>query len=280
MNRLELNFSQNSHGPLRAVFARCTLLALLLSGSMSAARADGDDALLQLSSGSLQTPLIELYTSEGCSSCPPADRWLQRLGAEEELWSRYVPVAFHVTYWNYLGWRDRFSQPAFDERQRALAQRAGSGVYTPGVFLQGREWRNWRRPGSGAAHLTEQRPVTGVLQAKVGCQQSQVQFAVDPAAKQSPTHVEIAWLQSSQHSDVSRGENRGRRLEHDFVVASHRRLPLSRDAQGTRLTANVVGACDRGAEPQAVAVWVTDAAGSPLQAVGGHLPAGFVSGGR
>ena len=65
-------------------------------------------ASLTLSSQEQRTTLIELYTSEGCSSCPPADRWLSRLKDDPRLWKQIVPLAFHVDYWNYLGWRDRF----------------------------------------------------------------------------------------------------------------------------------------------------------------------------
>lgn len=84
--------------------------------------------------------LVELYTSEGCSSCPPADRWLRNLPARDDV----VALAFHVDYWDYLGWRDRFADSRFTDRQRAMAARAGSGtVYTPEVALDGREWRRW-----------------------------------------------------------------------------------------------------------------------------------------
>ena len=89
--------------------------------------------------------LVELFTSEGCNSCPPADAWFSSLAESEHLWSRYVPVAFHVTYWDSLGWRDRFAQKTFDARHATTALRAGSPVYTPGVFVAGKEWRQWRR---------------------------------------------------------------------------------------------------------------------------------------
>src|ERR1700743_1102514 len=69
-----------------------------------------------------QTTLLELYTSEGCSSCPPAEAWLSKLKENPGLWSEFVPVAFHVDYWNNLGWRDRWSDGQFSERQRKYAQ--------------------------------------------------------------------------------------------------------------------------------------------------------------
>ena len=92
--------------------------------------------------------LLELYTSEGCSSCPPADRWFSRLG-RELIADRVVPLALHVDYWDRLGWKDRLADARFSARQSALAGLGGSRVvYTPGVFLNLRELRGWRSPAS------------------------------------------------------------------------------------------------------------------------------------
>lgn len=91
-----------------------------------------------------QTALLELYTSEGCSSCPPAEAWLSKLKNEPGLWSEYVPVAFHVDYWNGLGWRDRLSNEQYSERQRSYAQSwSAQEIYTPELVLNGKEWHNW-----------------------------------------------------------------------------------------------------------------------------------------
>ena len=86
-----------------------------------------------------QTALLELFTSEGCSSCPPAESWLSQLKQKPELWSGFVPVAFHVDYWDYLGWRDKWASQQFSDRQRDYAQAWGSdSVYTPGFVLNGK----------------------------------------------------------------------------------------------------------------------------------------------
>lgn len=91
-------------------------------------------------SGATLTPLIELYTSEGCSSCPPADRWLAGLPP-----GKAVPLALHVDYWDYIGWRDRFADARFSVRQREAVRRGGGRtVYTPQVLLDGRDFRGWR----------------------------------------------------------------------------------------------------------------------------------------
>src|SRR5208282_1119235 len=102
-----------------------------------------------------------LYTSEGCSSCPPAEAWLSGLQDSPRLWKDFAPVAFHVDYWNYLGWKDAWSDAAFSERQWTFAQRWQSkSIYTPEFVFNGREWHNWfagkNGPSSGGR-------LTGIL---------------------------------------------------------------------------------------------------------------------
>ena len=143
-----------------------------------------------------QTRLIELYTSEGCSSCPPADRWLTTLRDAEGLWTEFIPLAFHVTYWNYLGWRDEFSDASFDQRQRRRAASAGSGVYTPGVFLDGDEYRRWRRrPG---APQTDQATNAGTLKIDIAGRRVHARFFGGKSA--APVHLEFAVLSSGLSS--------------------------------------------------------------------------------
>src|SRR5271168_2184673 len=94
-------------------------------------------------SGSKAT-LVELYSSEGCSSCPPAEAWLSKLKASPGLWTEIFPVAFHVDYWDNLGWPDRFAKPEYTQRQRNYAAQLGQdSVYTPEFVTSGREWRGW-----------------------------------------------------------------------------------------------------------------------------------------
>src|SRR5258708_40149645 len=95
-------------------------------------------------SSETQTALLELYTSEGCSSCPPAETWLSRLKESPGLWKDFVPVAFHVDYWDRLGWRDPFADRGFSDRQSAYAELWHSeNVYTPEFVLNGKDWRAW-----------------------------------------------------------------------------------------------------------------------------------------
>ncbi len=241
---------------------RIALSLILTTLAVSAVRAEPAHTF---SSGIEQTELIELYTSEGCSSCPPADRWFSQLGQAPGLWSDFVPVAFHVTYWNYLGWEDRFSQAKFDQRQRDRANTAGAVVYTPGVFLSGDEYRRWRifrkapkaNTDVAAGRLTIQ--VTG----------SKVEATFSGRESNRPLNLVLALLASNQQTDVQAGENRGRTLAHDFVVTALEQHPLQRGDEawvGTfSLPQNVKF------DPNALAAWVSDADGVPLQATGGWL---------
>ncbi len=112
-------------------------LALLLLSALPAAAADDTRTF---SSGNDRVALVELYTSEGCSSCPPADRWLSRLADDAGLWSEFVPVAFHVDYWDYIGWKDEFADPSNTQRQRGYAAAAGArSIYTPQMVVGGRD---------------------------------------------------------------------------------------------------------------------------------------------
>lgn len=126
-----------------------------------------------IQSNTNQANLIELYTSEGCSSCPPADRWLSRLVDHPALWQQIVPIAFHVDYWDYIGWKDRFARPEFTNRQRQYANESGlSTIYTPGVLANDKEWRNfsWKALPATSKHNV------GPITATIGAQELTISF--------------------------------------------------------------------------------------------------------
>lgn len=158
--------------------------------------------------------LVELYTSEGCSSCPPADRWLGALPADASL----VALAFHVDYWDSPDWKDRFADPRFTQRQRALAAQSGSvTVYTPEVALDGREWRDWSSGRTPAAIATR----TPSLVVHVdSAQPLQVRADVMPAAGDDAGayRVYFAISEDKLSSRVRGGENRGAELHSEHVV--------------------------------------------------------------
>jgi hypothetical protein len=243
---------------------------LFVALGLSTALAATAEPLTTFQSGSQQTQLIELYTSEGCSSCPPAERWFTELGQEDGLWSEYVPVAFHVTYWNYLGWRDALSDAAFDQRQRQRAAGARSSVYTPGVFRDGAEFRQWRR--LRAAPKVTSSAAVGQLTVSVSDSDIVARFDTTEAgaAPDQDLALEVAVLSSGISSNVKAGENRGRSLRHDFVVVDLQSETLKRD-NDVWLARVPLPATDGVSRP-ALAAWVVDAQGRPVQATGGWLP--------
>jgi len=172
--------------------------------------------------------LVELFTSEGCNSCPPADRWLSSLGKGSVTPGSVVPIAWHVDYWDYIGWKDRFAQAAFSERQRALAQiRRDRFVYTPQVVVQGLDFRRWAQGGFDAAVAAIQaRPARArITLAITGRSASAVEIEVharllDAKARAAPAahSLVLASTASGFSTEVGAGENAGRRLEHDHVA--------------------------------------------------------------
>jgi len=245
--------------------------ALLLVTSLLGANATPPEQNVSFASGPQQVNLVELYTSEGCSSCPPADRWLSAVGESEQLWKQVVPVAFHVSYWDRLGWPDRFAQREFDTRQRRLAARADSGVYTPGLFKDGAEYRSWRRtPPNAVADQNLQATPGELTISRVAGNEWEVTYK--PASPTgTPSQVFAAVLGNKLSNAVARGENAGRRLDHDFVVLQLERAALNKSsADAQTLQARFTLDTDVTENP-ALAAWVTNASGQPVQAVGGTL---------
>ena len=224
---------------------------------------------LTFQSSGKQTALIELYTSEGCSSCPPAETWLSRLKESPALWKDFVPLAIHVDYWDYLGWRDPWASKSFSDRQRAYAKQWRSdSIYTPGFVLDGKEWRDsGRKDGPKPASVK-----AGVLTVTSSdTNRWQVSFAPANAAN-ADYEVHAALLAGSLSSNVKAGENRGHLLRHDFVVLKFAKASLVRSgdvAQGEFVLNKQRNAAE---SDLALAVWITPAGRpEPLQATGGWL---------
>lgn len=196
--------------------------------------------------------LVELYTSEGCSSCPPADRWLSGLKTKPGLWKDFVPVAFHVNYWDSLGWPDKFADPDYTQRQRNYATLwKSSTVYTPAVVVQGASGERSESFKSAPESLSAR------------LQQNELELTTTVRGK---AIVHAAWLAMDVLTDVKRGENAGEKLRHDFIVVNHQVLgPLE---------ANKKWKLNRPLSPaapvQALAVWL-EVNQRPVVATGGYL---------
>lgn len=216
-----------------------------------------------------QTALIELFTSEGCSSCPPAEAWLSRLTQHSNLWTEFVPVAFHVDYWDHLGWKDRFASEHFTQRQRAyVAAWRGRTIYTPGFVVNGRE-----RGSTGSFEmLTPGNGKPGVLQVeRAGKNGYAVRF--NPAGGlDGPFDIHVVLLDCGIRVKVSRGENAGRELRHDFVARSWRTTPLPEGGKPAPAEIQLPSPPVEGGSRRALAVWVTQRGKlTPMQATGGWL---------
>ena len=233
------------------------LLTLLLPLELSAAE-------LRFESGSSQNEMIELYTSEGCNSCPPAEARLNDYRKNPQLWKRYIPLAFHVDYWDNLGWKDRFSKREFSERQRQYARaRRVNTIYTPAFFVNGRSWR----PGLFGGGPQGDAPAVGKLAvAMVG---RSVSAAFEPVrADTGPLTLHVAILGMDLSTKIDAGENAGRISKHEFVVLAHDEIPGANNRWRGTLSRIETG----GSEKYALAAWLSRANDpAPLQAVGGYV---------
>ncbi|HVB48484.1 MAG TPA: DUF1223 domain-containing protein [Burkholderiales bacterium] len=194
---------------------------VLLASALLAFQANAAPCSMQ--SGPRTAALVELYTSEGCSSGPPAERWLSTFDAGGV--GRVVPLALHVDYWDGLGWKDPYARHAFALRQRRLADLAGERfVYTPQVLLQGRAFRGWDGPAFAAEvkRINAGAPGAGLALALQPARGAMVEIEVRAEllerAQRADAALYIATFQDGLTSVVAAGENRGRTLRHDYVV--------------------------------------------------------------
>lgn len=244
-----------------------------------AALASGGHAAEQrFASGPNRVTLVELYTSEGCSSCPPAERWMAGRKNDAGLWRDYVPVAFHVDYWNKLGWPDRFSTREFTQRQYALAAAwGGDSVYTPCFVRDGAEWQE-----RGARELRPKTVPAGILAVMVDGTTVKVEFT--PAAamgrakdRKDEFEIHVALLGGGLISKVTAGENSGETLKQEFValaLGSHALAAASGETDATvgRAEFQLPAAKIKDAPPRALAAWVTRRGKfESVQATGGWL---------
>lgn len=237
---------------------RAWLAAGLLAGTAAAAEP------VVVRSGPGRAALLELFTSEGCSSCPGADAWLGTLEGKPGLWTAFVPVGFHVTYWDRLGWPDPWAAKAYTDRQRRHSDRWGSWrVYTPGFVTNGVEGRLAALPKTPGAKA-------GTLEARAAGRRVRVAYAPEPGSPRA-ARAFAATLGMGLESRVRSGENAGRTLEHSFTALALTQAPLR--CGRTSCTAELELPPPAAAAPRtALAVWVEGADGVPLQAAGGPLP--------
>lgn len=228
--------------------------------------AHGDEQKFR--SSAYRANLIELFSSEGCSSCPPADRWLSHLRQSSALWKNFVPLEFHVDYWNHLGWIDRNAKSSFTQRQRDYGRIWGTGsVYTPGFVLNGQEWR----PSPDESAFTQPGRRVGELEA-TRLSGNRFHIVFHPLENIPTPVLHGAILGNGLATHVEAGENKGETLKHDFVVLALKQAAMKKEGSAFAAEIEIKPSIDGVAAQRSAAFWVTNGdEGEPIQAVGGDL---------
>jgi hypothetical protein len=179
-------------------------------------------ASCDVTSGPKTTALLELYTSEGCSSCPPADKRLSQFPSRDYGLEQAVPISLHVDYWDNLGWKEPFAQAQFAERQSWLVHANGhKTVFTPHFFVSGTEVRDWRANlGDELKRVNAQTAGANIHLRGEATGQGAFVISASAAAPASadPVALFVAVTEDKLMSNVSAGENQGVTLSHDHVV--------------------------------------------------------------
>jgi hypothetical protein len=244
---------------------RTITMTLLLSATGMAGVASA--ASCRMASPAQTQVLLELYTSQGCSSCPPADRWLSQFDPKAA--TGVVPLALHVGYWDYIGWKDPFARREFNTRQQWLAElNRNRTVYTPGVFVQSRETPRWRDAGgfNAAVRAIASKPARAKIDlvAEPGADGVKVQASASLVAdaRAPDARLFVALTESGLETRVKAGENRGETLRNDHVTRDWSG-PLALGTQTVALAAPGAVASQR-----AVVAFVQDVgSGEVLQAI-------------
>ncbi|MEL0660996.1 DUF1223 domain-containing protein [Psychromonas arctica] len=231
-------------------------------------------------SGVDSVALVELFSSEGCHSCPPADEKLSQLLDSPQLFKKFVPVAFHVDYWDRLGWKDPFATPEYTTRQYNLLSESGRrGAYTPNFIISGNEWKGFFR-GRSIESGVDSFAKNSIGNLKIDYQASDSQHEVKAvfspdkefiADKNKPLILSVAPLGMGLKSDVKRGENSNKQLHHEFVALDWQKIPMTFENNQWVATLNLSKGAHK-EQAQAISAWVSkENSLTPIQAVGGYI---------
>ncbi len=170
-----------------------------------------------------RTPVVvELYTSQGCSSCPPADELLAGLSSRNDV----IPLALHVDYWDYIGWKDAFADPQFTERQRAYARAAGARtIYTPQMIVAGMDHLVGARPAELTALIKRHAAMPGNVTLKVRRDGGAIVITADSLTTMAKgAVVQIVRYKPEETVKIRAGENAGRQIAYHNIVTDWRRV--------------------------------------------------------
>lgn len=218
--------------------------------------------------------LIELFSSEGCSSCPPAEQELGELLKHKDLWKKFVPINFHVDYWNHLGWADPYSNATFSERQRHYAAQWGATtIYTPAFVINGQNLGTTIGRQELSTHSRGSKKIPQINLKITSTSKSKYLISVEcrDLPPEGRFEIHMALLGNGLISKITAGENKGEKLIQNFTVLSYKFLPLGKKGEPIKWEFDL---SQSKAKPisQAVAAWIVNADTMiPLQAVGGPL---------
>jgi hypothetical protein len=201
--------------------------------------------------------VVELYTSQGCSSCPTADDALSRMAGRDDV----VALALHIDYWDYLGWRDTFGQREFAERQAGYRDAWRKNVlYTPQIIVQGRHDVSGLEPAQLDAAIAEAQASEPAVRLSLQREGGMLKCRIEPGAERASGTVWIAKYTRSATVTIERGENAGRTITYANVVSS-----LDRIGTWAGSAAEEVAMPQPG-PGEGVAIWVQDGAAGPIMA--------------
>ncbi|NQY94472.1 MAG: DUF1223 domain-containing protein [Campylobacteraceae bacterium] len=223
---------------------------------------------LLFNSGEKKVNIIELYTSQGCSSCPVAEDWVNGLKKRSGLFTEFIPLAFHVTYWDFIGWKDIFGNKNNDIRQRDYANKVWkkNSVYTPQFVINSKEYRRWF---SNQSFPRFDDTYGGNLKLKINNQNLDISFN-SKEIKDEELFVNVVILGFDYSTDVTSGENEDRDLPGDFVVLKHQRHLLKSNENNLAFN-TTLPKYKKDGHQKAVVVWLNKTDGTIVQATGGYL---------
>ena len=235
----------------------------------------------KIQSNSSENPvLIELFTSQGCSSCPPAEIWMTKKLTHEGLFKTFIPVVYHVDYWNYIGWVDIFSSKTYSNRQRNYAKFLKSRqIATPSFFVNGRPWKQWYLNDPLNATKTDPGKSNPLKSAEIFKNRRIFVFAspssLKPEYQSQDLTIHIALLTTGVISSITGGENKGKTLKNDFSILHYEQKLLPDNTPGLKKVEFAVPPISlklRG-KKQAIAIWISDHPNGPvLQALASWIP--------
>ena len=218
---------------------------------------------IKLESTTVVPTFVELYTSQGCSSCPPADKLLNSFKKDKNLFTEIIPIAFHVDYWDRLGWKDPFASKENTSRQRQYYETDNTGqVYTPQFVVNGKEWRGFFKNKK----IQKNRSKAEVLSVEFDGKTIKANYPIDAESNKTyDLHVSILGI--GLETSVKRGENHGKTLAQDFVALTHDVNPSTDGTWSFKLNTEKLDA-----DQYALVAWVSKTNNAtPIQAVASYI---------